>query len=107
MASVSEVAEREMFYRGFRIKVGASVRFGGILVAASLAGGPDGIARQFGLTSTESNVHCACALALHELRKVVDDLLDGRPEAPLAPDSRGASAQGSEVQDEDSGVFDG
>ena len=84
MSSASEVADRELLYRGFRIKVGASVRFGGILVAASLTGGPDGIARQFGLSSTERDVNCACAMALHDLRKVVDDLLDGRPRPPGA-----------------------
>lgn len=84
------VANREVKYRGFLIKVGASERLGGIIIAATLSGGPDRIARSFGLPSPERDVDCACALAIHELRKVVDDLLERR--GPVRPPPRSRAA---------------
>jgi hypothetical protein len=76
MAPAAAVASREVKYRGFLIRVGASERFGGVLIVATLTGGPDRIARSFGLPSPERDIDCACACAIHELRKVVDDLLE-------------------------------
>jgi hypothetical protein len=76
MTPAAAVANREVKYRGFLIRVGASERFGGVLLVATLTGGPDRVARSFGLPSPERDVDCACAIAIHELRKVVDDLLE-------------------------------
>ncbi len=68
-------AHVKLRYRGFDISISASRRFGGILVATTLSGGPDGIARSFGLPSQATDPASACDVTLQELQKVVDDLL--------------------------------
>jgi hypothetical protein len=75
----AERASRQLRYRDFTIEVSASRRLGGIIVTAALSGGPNRIARHFGLPSSEQNVECACAVAIHELRKIVDDLIAQEP----------------------------
>jgi hypothetical protein len=92
MAPAPAVANREVKYRGFLIRVGASERFGGVLIVATLTGGPDRIARSFGLPSPERDIDCACAIAIHELRKVVDDLLERKTPVRGAVRLRGALA---------------
>ena len=67
-------------YRGFEITVAASVRFGGILVSARVMGGPDNIARQFGLPSAETDIDRACDVAIADLCALVDRLLASRAE---------------------------
>ena len=69
---------RHVSYRGFDITVAASLRFGGIVVAARVMGGPDKIARQFGLPSAETDIGRACDVAIADLCGLVDRLLAAR-----------------------------
>ena len=69
---------RHVSYRGFEITVAASPRFGGIIVAARVMGGPDHIARQFGLPSAETDIDRACDVALADLCGLIDRLLAAR-----------------------------
>ena len=71
-------AIREEDYRGFRIAVAASRRVtGAVLVTTTLTGGPDRLQRFFCLHSPETEVNAACAAAMAEVRRVIDDLLSG------------------------------
>ena len=73
---------RHISYRGFEITVAASLRFGGIIVSARLTGGPDNIARQFGLPSAETDVRRACDVAIADLCALIDRLLASPPALP-------------------------
>jgi len=66
---------RQIEYRGFDITVAASFRFGGVFVSARMSGGPDQVARQFGLPSSETSVERACDAAIADLCALVDRIL--------------------------------
>lgn len=76
---------RQLEYRGFEISVAASFRFGGIFVSARLTGGPDQIARQFGLPSAETSVERACDVAIADICALIDRLLAEPRELPGGP----------------------
>jgi len=69
---------RHVSYRGFEITVAASLRFGGIVVTARVMGGPDHVARQFGLPSAETDIDRACDVAVADLCALIDRLLAAR-----------------------------
>ena len=73
---------RQISYRGFEIAVAASLRLGGIIVSARLTGGPDNIARQFGLPSAERDIQRACDVAIADLCALIDRLLASPPGLP-------------------------
>ncbi|HZQ61586.1 MAG TPA: hypothetical protein VFC24_09575 [Casimicrobiaceae bacterium] len=75
---------RQLEYRGFDVHVAASFRFGGIFVSARLTGGPQNIARQFGLPSAERSLERACDVALDDIRGLIDRLLAQPPGLPGA-----------------------
>lgn len=75
---------RDVEYRGFDVSVAASFRFGGIFVSARLSGGPDCIARQWGLPSAERTVERACEAAIADICDLIDRLLAQPPGLPGA-----------------------
>ena len=68
-------AAREVFYRGFDLKIDATLDEGVVWIDARLSGGPERVDRSIRFMALQADPEAACIHAESEFLQVVDDLL--------------------------------